>query len=84
MAKVIQVRDVPDEVHDALVAAAKAQGLSLTRYVQHELEHVARRAEVVSANAAVVRETQAKVQGRADRESILSALREGRGEGCGE
>lgn len=80
MTRVIQVRDVPDEVHDALADAAKAQGLSLTRYVLRELEQLAKRADLVHHNAAVVRETQAKVRGRADRETILAALRDGRGD----
>ncbi len=80
MSRVIQIRDVPEEVHDALVDAAGAQGLSLTRYMLRELEHLARRAQVVQANAAVVRQTQAAVKGRADRDTILDALREGRGE----
>jgi len=34
----------------------------------------------VLANAAVVRETQAKVRGRVDRDVILTALHEGRGD----
>lgn len=80
MSRVIQVRNVPDEVHDALVEAARAQGLSLTTYMLHELEHLARRAEVVYANAVVARETQAVVRGRIDRDSILTAVHEGRGD----
>jgi hypothetical protein len=78
--RVIQIRGVPEGVHDALVAAAEAEGLSLTRYILRELRHVAERAEVVQANAAVIRETQAKVRGRADRATILAALHEGRGD----
>jgi hypothetical protein len=80
MSKVIQIREVPDDVHDALLAAAKDQGMSLTRYLQRELAQVARRATVVAANAEVVRETQAEVRGTADRETILSLLHEGRGD----
>ena len=80
MARVIQIRDVPDEVHEALVDAAAAAGLSLTRYMVRELEHLARRSQVVLANAAVVRETQAKVRGRVDRDVILTALHQGRGD----
>jgi predicted HicB family RNase H-like nuclease len=30
MPRVIQIRDVPDEVHQALASAADEQGLSLT------------------------------------------------------
>ena len=80
MPRVIQIRDVPDDVHDALVDAAEAQGLSLTRYMLRELEFLAKRAQVVHANAAVIRETQAKVRGRVDRDTILAALHEGRGD----
>ncbi len=79
MPRVIQIRDVPDDVHDALVDAAQAHGLSLTRYMLRELEHLAKRAQAVHANAAVIRQTQAKVRGHVDRPTILTALHEGRG-----
>ena len=78
MSKVVQIRDVPDEVHDALVAAAEAAGLSLTRYLLRELEHLARQAQIVQNNAAVIRRTQSRVRGRPDRDTILSLLHEGR------
>ena len=45
-----------------------------------ELEHLAKRAQAVQANAAVIRQTQAKVRGRVDRDTILAALHEGRGD----
>jgi hypothetical protein len=80
MSKVVQIRDVPDEVHDALVEAASDQGLSLTKYVLRELEHVASRAQIVRSNAAIVRQTQEAVRGRPERETILSVLHEGRGD----
>lgn len=80
VSRVIQIRDVPDDVHGALTDAAAAQGLSLTRYVVRELEHLAKRAQTVHANAAVVRQTQAKVRGDVDRDTILTALHEGRGD----
>jgi hypothetical protein len=78
--RVIQIRDVPDDVHDALRKAADAQGLSLTKYVLRELEHLAKQAQVVRDNADVVRETRSKVRGGVDRKAILSAVHEGRGE----
>lgn len=78
MAKVIQVRDVPDDVRDALAAAARAEGLSLSRYARRELEWAARRAQRVGENAAAVRETQERVAGRVDRRTILATLHEGR------
>lgn len=80
MSRVIQIRDVPEDVHDALTVAAAAQGLSLTRYLLSELENLMQRAQVPHINAAVVRQTQAEVHGHAGRDKILSALREGRGE----
>lgn len=80
MPKVIQIRDVPDNVHDVLVSAAQAEGLSLTQYMQRELEHLATRVQAVTHNAAVARETQAHVRGNLDRDAILTALHEGRGE----
>ncbi len=43
----MHIRDVPDHVHDTLAEAAKARGLSLTRYMQLELEHLAQRAQLV-------------------------------------
>ena len=78
MPKVIQIRDVPDEVRDALAQAADAEGLSLTGYVRRELEHLARRSQRVRDNAAVVRRTQSEVGARIDRDLILSELHEGR------
>lgn len=80
MSRVIQVRDVPDEVHDALTVAAQAQGVSLTRYVLRELEHLAGRAQVVRDNAATVRQTQAGARAAVNRDAILAALQEGRGD----
>lgn len=80
MPKVIQIRDVPDEVRDALAEAARAEGLSLTGYVRRELEHLARRSQRVRDNAAVVRRTQGQVGVRIDRDVILSELHDGRGD----
>ncbi len=80
MSRVIQIRDVPDDVDEALADAAASQGLSLTRYMLRELEHLAKRAQAVHANAAVIRQTQARVRGHVDRDTILTALHEGRGD----
>lgn len=80
MPRVIQIRDVPDEVHDRLVEAAHDRGLSLTRYMLSELEQLARRARLAQDNTEVIRATQAKVRARVDRETILAALHEGRGD----
>lgn len=80
MAKVIQIREVPDEVHNALAESARAEGLSLTKYMLRELEHLARLPQIARDNRTAIRRTQEKVQGTADRSTILSALDEGRGQ----
>lgn len=80
MARVIQIRDVPDDVHEALTKAAEAEKLSLNRYVLRELEHLARRAEVVELNARVITETRARIPRKVARANILAAVQEGRDE----
>lgn len=80
MARVIQIRDVPDNVHDELSAVAREEGLSLTRFVRRELEQVAARRRRAEHNTRVLRDAQDQVPTRVDRETILDALREGRGE----
>lgn len=80
MAKVIQVRDVPDEVRDALAQAAAEEGLSLSRFVRRELEEIARRRATAAHNRRIIREAQASIGTRVSREEILSALHEGRDE----
>lgn len=78
MAKVIQIRDVPDEVRDALAEAAREEGMSLTGYVRRELEQIAGLRRRMRENEAVVRQTQARSGVRVEREAILAALHEGR------
>ncbi|MGI9063993.1 MAG: FitA-like ribbon-helix-helix domain-containing protein [Pseudonocardiaceae bacterium] len=49
MAKIIQIRDVPDDVHERLSNQAEAAGMSLSRYALRELElssRVSRNAEI--------------------------------------
>lgn len=51
MAKVIQIRDVPDDVHAALTEQAEAAGMSLSRFALRELEQrsrVGRNAEILA------------------------------------
>jgi len=78
MPRVIQIRDVPDEVRDALAAEARDQGLSLTRFLRRELEQLARRPQIARHNKAVLRRTQRKVGAAVDRQRILSELDKGR------
>ncbi len=80
MPRVIQIRDVPDDVHDELTAVARDEGLSLTRFVRRELEQVAARRRRAEHNAQVLREAQAEIPTRVARGTILDALHEGRDE----
>ncbi len=80
MAKVIQIRDVSDDVHDALVAQAEVRGLSLTKFLLGELEHLARRPEAAAHNERVIREVQKKIKSKVTNEDVVEAIRAGRGE----
>lgn len=46
MARIIQVRDVADDVHGVLTARARAQGMSLSEYLRGELARMAARPSV--------------------------------------
>jgi plasmid stability protein len=74
MSKMIQVRNVPDEVHLELKARALREGMSLSDYLKRELSTI--------ASQATFEEIDARIQARGPsglrRETILAALRESR------
>ena len=43
MSKMIQIRDVPDQVHGTLKARAVSEGMSLSDFIKRELEHAVNR-----------------------------------------
>ncbi len=43
MSKMIQVRDVPEQVHSTLKARAAREGMSLSDFIKRELEHTVER-----------------------------------------
>jgi antitoxin FitA len=43
MSKMIQIRDVPVQVHSTLKARAAREGMSLSDFIKRELEHTAER-----------------------------------------
>ena len=75
MAKVIQVRGVPDDVHAELRKRAAEAGMSLSDYVLDELRRVAQR----SRNAEVLLRAALR-PGGASHEAIVEAVRGGRDE----
>jgi len=76
MSKMIQVRNVPDEVHQALKTAAAAEGMSLSDYIKRELAEIAGQASFEEIDARI----RARGPSGLRRETILSALREARGD----
>jgi len=71
----LQVRNLPDEVHEKLKARAAAERMSLSDYVARELEKLVRYKSMSEIRA----EAEAKLP-RVDRETILRALHESRDE----
>ena len=43
MSKMVQIRDVPDQVHSTLKARAAREGMSLSDFIKRELERTAER-----------------------------------------
>ena len=75
MAKMIQVRNVPDRLHRELIRRAKARGMTLTDYLQDLLER-----EVARPPADEVFERIAHRPGAKLRVSSASLIREARAE----
>src|SRR3712207_9539654 len=73
VSRVIQIRDVPDDVHEQLRAAAEARGQSLTRFALAALEEAVRRQRSVAHNSEVVRRAKAEIAAVVPREAILEA-----------
>jgi hypothetical protein len=72
----VQIRDVPDDVHAELVQQAEHAGMSLNRYLLQELGLIARRGR----NAEILRRAQARPGPKLSRESIVAEIRAMRGE----
>ena len=70
MAKTLQIRDVPDDVHAVLRSRAAAAGLSLSDYALEALREVAERPEISD----VLRRAGER-SGGADHSDIVAAVR---------
>lgn len=71
--KVIQIRNVPDEVHRTLRTRAAAAGMSLSDYLLDELVRVADRPAIADVLARASRRS-----GGATAHAIVDAVRTGR------
>jgi antitoxin FitA len=76
MSKMIQVRNVPDDVHRALKATALAEGMSLSDYLKRELATIASQASFEEIDARI----RARGPSNLRTDTVLSALREARGD----
>jgi site-specific recombinase XerD len=74
MSKVIQVRGVPDDVHERLVQQARDAGTSLNQYVLRELKTAAGR----SKNAEIFLRAARRPGPRLTRKEIVRTIREDR------
>ena len=78
MSKMIQIRNVPDEVHRTLKSRAAAEGLSLSDYIKKDL--------VASAKMSSLEETLDRIEARrikagggVSTQEIVDVIREQRG-----
>jgi antitoxin FitA len=76
MSKMIQIRNVPDDVHRTLKVRAAAEGISLSDYIKRDLEELAKQATLED----VFGDARARGESGVTAEEIVSDLRQMRGE----
>lgn len=76
MTKMIQIRNVPDDVHRTLKIRAAEESLSLSDYIKRDLEELAKQATLEDVFA----RARARGESGMTAESIVGDLRELRGE----
>lgn len=76
MSKMIQIRNVPDEMHRMLKAAAAREGMSLSDYLKRELVGVGARSDLERIDARI----RARGPSGLKTEDIVRTIREHRGE----
>ena len=76
MSKMIQIRNVPDDVHKTLKVRAAAEGISLSDYIKRDLEELAKQASIEE----VFSRARARGNSGIATEEIVADLRELRGE----
>jgi len=76
MSKMIQIRNVPDELHLALKARTLAEGMSLSDYIKRELSQNSDRMTLEEIDARI----QARGPSKVRTKWVLETLRESRGD----
>jgi plasmid stability protein len=74
MSKMIQIRNVPDEMHKALKTRAASEGMTLSDYIKRELSYVAGKSEIEEIGQRV----RARGPSGLKTETIVRLIREGR------
>lgn len=77
MSKMIQVRNVPDELHLALKARALEEGMSLSDFIKRELEEITGQMTFEQIDARIQAR---RGSSRMTTEDIVEAIREARGD----
>jgi hypothetical protein len=77
MSKMIQIRNVPDDLHRELKMRAAAAGMSMSDYIKRELSRRSRKS--------TIKEIRARSKGRSEgstltTQDIVDIIREGRGD----
>jgi antitoxin FitA len=76
MSKMIQIRNVPDDVHRTLKTRAAAEGISLSDYIKRDLEDLATQATIEDVFASA----RARGSSGITTEEIVASIRASRGE----
>jgi antitoxin FitA len=76
MSKMIQVRNVPDDVHTALKVRAAEEGISLSDYIKRDLETLAKQVTIEEIFA----RARARGPSGISTEEIVEGIRASRGE----
>lgn len=76
MSKMIQVRNVPDEMHRALKTRAAAEGMTLSDYIKRELGYVAGKSKLRE----IAERNRTRGPSRLSTKMIVEIIRESRGD----
>lgn len=76
MSKMIQIRNVPDDVHRTLKVRAATEGLSLSDFIKRDLEDLAKQATLEDVFA----RSRARGSSGVTTEQIVAGIRASRGE----
>lgn len=81
MSKMIQIRNVPDEMHRALKVKAAEEGMSLSDFIKKELGYVAGKRSMEELSARRKRRIESgRRRSNLSTEEIVESIREVRGE----